>query len=501
MDIATLAAENAALRGQLADVLAKFAAQSVQLAKVLESNEALALELAKLKRQVFGPKSERRRQDDVQVQMPFGTASAVTDEAVPLPSPVTKPPPRPAPHGRRTFAGPPDEVIAAARPSACPRCNGALRDAGTATADRWDWRPGQFVHVRISRPKCACDACGTIETVPEPAGFALPRSIVGNGLAAHIVVDKSSDHLPLNRQVARFEREGLELSLSTVCDVFRATADLVAPLVAVMKEEQIAESFIQGDDTGMPVLDGTRGKTGTGRLWVYASLRHVVYDFTATKAGAGPASYLRGFKGVLLADGGSEFNEAVRASGLTRAGCWSHARRYFFDARETSPALANEAIALIGVLFDIEREKMPNADAATRCAIRAIETRAALDVVKAWLLKHVHGLRPKSAIGQAVNYALNQWEFLEACALHPEIPIHNNLSELQLRRPVVGRKNWLFAGSEGGATAAARLYSLVGSCKIHGLDPWNYLHDMLGRINDHSIQRLTELTPAAYAGK
>jgi hypothetical protein len=314
-------------------------------------------------------------------------------------------------------------------------------------------------------------------------------------------VDKFADHIPLNRQVTRFEREGLDFSLSTACDLVRATGDLVAPLIAAMKAEQLAESFIQGDDTGMPVLDGTKGKTGTGRLWVYASARHVVYDFTATKAGAGPAAYLKGFQGVLLADGGSEFNEAARRDGIIRAGCWSHARRYFFDAREQSPALANEAIAKIGVLFDIEREKMPGADAATRRELRATETRAALDAVKVWLVGRVHGLRPKSAIGQAVNYALNQWEYLEVCASHPEIPIHNNMSELQLRRPVVGRKNWLFAGSEGGATTAARLYSLIGSCRIHGLDPWSYLHDVLGRINDHPVKRLSELTPATYAGK
>ena len=486
MEIAALTAENVALRAQLA--------------AVLDSNEALALELAKLKRQIFGPKSERRREgEDGQLSLlSSGETPAPTAPEALAPA---KAPPRPAPHGRRSFTGAPDEVVQAARPASCPRCQGPLRDAGEATADRWDWRPGQFVHVRVARPKCACDACGTLETVPEPVAFALPRSIAGNGLVAHVVVDKFADHIPLNRQVTRFEREGLDLSLSTACDLVRATGDLVALLVERMTVEQLAESFVQGDDTGMPVLDGTRGKTGTGRLWVYASPRHVVYDFTATKAGAGPAAYLAGFKGVLLADGGSEFNEAARGAGITRAGCWSHARRYFFDAREQSPALANEAIAQIGVLFDIERDKMPKADAATRRELRANETRAALDGVKAWLVDRVHGLRPKSALGQAVNYALNQWEFLEVCASHPEIPIHNNLSELQLRRPVVGRKNWLFAGSEGGATSAARLYSLIGSCRIHNLEPWAYLHDVLGRINNHPVKRLSELTPAAYAGK
>ncbi|MES2642797.1 MAG: IS66 family transposase [Myxococcota bacterium] len=226
--------------------------------------------------------------------------------------------------------------------------------------------------------------------------------------------------------------------------------------------------------------------------------RHVVYDYTPTKHGTGPAAYVADFKGVFLADGGSEFNEAVRRMGLIRAGCWCHARRYFFDAKEHSPALAAEALKKIGVLFDIERA-IAGADLETRQRVRGTDTRAALDDIKTWLVQHVHRQRPKSPLGQAMNYPLNQWAFLEVCVTHPEIPIHNNLSELQLRLPVVGRKNWLFAGSEGGAATAATLFSVIGSCRLYRLDPWEYLVSLLGRINDHSVARLSGLTPAAYA--
>lgn len=166
--------------------------------------------------------------------------------------------------------------------------------------------------------------------------------------------------------------------------------------------------------------------------------------------------------------------------------------------RNTSPALADEAIRRIGVLFDIERA-IAAADRDTRRRVRATDTRTELDDLEAWMVEYVHSARPRSPIGQAFQYALNQWSCLEVCATHPEIPIHNNMSELQLRRPVIGRKNRLFAGSEGGAQAAATLLSIVGSCRLHGLDPWEYLYTLLGILNDHPVNRIAELAPVHAA--
>ena len=483
MDIETLAAENQALRDQNAALVDKL--------------ESLSLELARLKKQVFGQKSERRPVgDDAQVGL-FPVATASDEPEAPAPAPAK---PVAAPHGRRLPDGAPDEVVVAPAPDTCPACGGTLREISRSKATRVDWRRGHFVTVRVERPSCACDRCKKVETAPEPSSFALPRSIVGNGLAAQIVVDKFADNIPLNRQATRFEREGLELSPSTLGDVVRNVAALLSRIVLAMKDEQRGARWLQADDTGLPVLDGDAGKTVAGRLWVYADGKNVVYDFTPTKHGTGPASYLQGFAGVVLADGGSEFNEAVRLAGLTRAGCWSHARRYFVDAEETSPALSQEAIQLIAPIFAIEtRPGMAVPEARTR--VRDTETRAAIDGFFAWAERNVHAQRPKSAIGQALRYALNQRDYLRACIEHPEIPVHNNMAELQLRRPVVGRKNWLFAGSEGGARSAAILFSITGSCRLHGIDPWAYLVDVLGRINDHPVNRITELTPANWAGK
>jgi transposase len=485
MDAAALAAENEALRAEVA-------ASNRKVELLMEKLEALSLELARLTRQITGPKSERRRpEDDAQGSLFAQAEGPPPAETAP---PPPKPPPVAKPHGRRKPDGEPDEVVAATPPDTCAACGGSLRQISVSSATRQDWRRGHFYTVRVDRPSCACDRCRTVETAPEPAMFALPRSIAGNGLLARVVVDKFADNIPLNRQVDRFRREGLEISLSTLCEIVMRSAGLLGRIVDAMRAEQLAGSWLQADDTGLPVLDGTKGQTGNGRLWVYANAEHVVYDFTPTKHGTGPAAYVDGFSGVLLADGGSEFNEAIRRSGLTRAGCWSHARRYFIDAEQSSPVLAREAIARIGVLFDIERG-LKDADLETRRRVRATDTRDGLDRIHAWLVEHVHKQRPTSAIGKAFAYALNQWAFLEVCASHPEIPIHNNMSELQLRRPVIGRKNWLFAGSEGGAKAAATLLSLVGSCRLHGLDPWEYLHTVLGVINDHPVNKVGALAP------
>lgn len=296
MDAAALAAENQRLREQNAVLMEKL--------------EALSLELARLTRQITGPKSERRRpEDDAQGSLFAKSEASPRAEVAP---PPPKPPPAAKPHGRRKPDGEPDEVVAATPPDTCAACGGSLRQISVSSSTRQDWRRGHFYTVRVDRPSCACDRCRTVETAPEPAMFALQRSIAGNGLLARVIVDKFADNIPLNRQVDRFRREGLEISLSTLCELVMHAAGLLGRIVDAMRAEQLAGGWLQADDTGLPVLDGTKGQAGNGRLWVYANAEHVVYDFTPTKHGTGPAAYVEGFRGVLLADGGSEFNEAVR---------------------------------------------------------------------------------------------------------------------------------------------------------------------------------------------
>jgi hypothetical protein len=264
-----------------------------------------------------------------------------------------------------------------------------------------------------------------------------------------------------------------------------------------MHAAMLARPWLQADATGLPVLDGSAGQAKRGHLWAYSDAEHVVYDFTETKKAKEPAAFLAGFTGVLLVDGASDFNTAALGPGVIRAGCWSHARRYFYDAHDTSPALADEALRKIGVLFDIERE-IATAPLEVRARVRKERSAPALDDIHRWLTAHAHKVRPRSPIGQAVQYTLNQWERLVVFVDHPEIPAHNNRSELNLRNPVIGRKNWLFAGSEGGARSAATIFSIVGSCRLHKIDPWTYMTDVLGRLWDHPHAHLLDLAPAAW---
>ena len=485
-----LLADNTALRVERTTLVAKLSA-------VQASNEALALELARLKRQSFGVKSERRPDNPAQPGLFGEPEPPPAPEAAP--APPLPPPRRATPHGRRRPDREPDEQILVPAPTSCTRCGGGdLREISASTATRLEWRRGHFVEIRVRRPSCACAQCNNVETAPEPSSFALPRSLAGNGLVARVVIDKFLDNIPLNRQVDRFARDGMTIHLSTLCDIVRRSAGLLNVIVRAMTAEMVTSEWIQTDATGLPILDGSQKKTKSGHLFVFANPKHVVYHATASKHGAHVAAFLKGFKGILLADGGSEFNEAVALLQLLRAACWAHARRYFFDAQAEPPVLAAEAMALIGVLFEIERE-IKDADLETRRRRRDTDTCAALVKIHDWLTRHVHAARPRSAIGKAIQYTLNQWAALTVCADHPEIPIHNNTCELRLRQGVTGRKNYLFAGSEGGAASAATLYSIVASCKLHGLDPWVYLNDVLSRINDYPINRVIELSPAYVA--
>lgn len=380
----------------------------------------------------------------------------------------------------------------------CARCGGPLRVFGQTTSHRVDWVPGHFVIDEIVRDKCACPNCPGegVLTAAEP--YALPRAMCGNGLLARVLVDKFADHLPLNRQAQRMEREGFEVATSTLCGWVADGAGLLGIVARAVRDELLTAKVLQGDDTGLPVQDGTDGAVRKGRLWAFTDQEQVFYAFSVSKHGKHPSALLKDFKGrVLLADGGSEFNEAVQTRGLERAGCWSHLRRYFFDARLHHPTEARVALEVIRDLFLLERQHRERSPE-ERLAARREQSLPLVDGFFAWVQQLSTFVRPKSTLADAVTYARNQEEPMRAFLDHPELPLHNNLSELMLRQPIVGRKNWLFAGSEGGAQAACTVFTLVGSCMLQGIDPQQYLVDVLGRLPDWPANRVTELTPKAW---
>ncbi len=377
----------------------------------------------------------------------------------------------------------------------CAGCGGPLKNLGTAESFRIDWIPGHFVVHDVTRDKCACPRCPDQGVLTASGPYALDRSMAANGLIARALVDKFDDHMPANRQAKRMKREGFEVGSHTLSAWICAAGGLLKIVADAVRADLMMASALQGDDTGMPVQDGGNGALRKCRMWAFTDQEQVFYAFTESKAGKFPNELLEGFAGrLLLVDGGSEFNEVVRERNLDRAGCWSHLRTYFHKALEHHPAEAHLALGTLHDLFMIERE-IWGSTAAEIVAVRDVRSRPLVDGFFEWVKALSQVQRPESILGKALKYAVNQESEMRLFLEHGELPMHNNLSELMLRQTVVGRKNWLFSRSEGGAHAAATVYTLIGSCKLQDVDPWEYLRDVLDRLLDHPANRVHELTP------
>jgi transposase len=495
----------------IADQAAKLTKREAEVLALTEAAEELARRLALLRLKLFGRKNERYVGDD-QAMLPFVPATPEPPPRLPVPesdtdsdeTAATTPKKEKGKPRRRNLAemtGLPLRHLRCRRDpdAACQTCGGALRDIGEAVSWRLEWKPGSFERIRVARDKCACPNCPGqgVLVAPEPA-FAIRYGLPGNGLLAQVLVDKFADRIPLNLQVTRMRRVGVDLSTSTLSGWVGQLDRFVAPVIRAVYARLMASGWLQGDDTGFPVQDGTDGSLRKGRLWAYTDQQEVMFHFTDDKSGKGPEAFLAPFAGdLVLFDGGSEFNLAVGAKQITRAGCWSHLRRYFFDARLYHPVEAHLALGTIRDLFELEAS-LKGAPPAGVQEVRQRDARPLVDGLFTWVRAISTTVRPSSLLGEAVTYATNQEASLRVFLERPELPIHNNLSELQLRGPVVGRKTWLFAGSEGGARAAASFFTLVGSCMLQGIDPWAYLFDLLNRLPDHPASRIDELTPLGW---
>jgi hypothetical protein len=349
-------------------------------------------------------------------------------------------------------------------------------------------------HVRF---KYACRRCREHAAVAGKPAQPIARGLPGPGLLAHTITSKYSDHLPLYRLEDIFARHGMELSRSTMCVWMRQSADLLRPLYELMVSRVLASKIIWTDDTPVPVLDRSLPKTRQGRFWVYAGdERHPysVYDYTASRNRDGPEQFLKGFRGYLQADAFSGYDRLCAGPGVTEVACWAHARRKFFDARTTSPELAHEALARIGQLYELERQAK-ELSSTDRCELRQRESVVLLHSLGDWLLDQKLRVLPKSPLGQAISYALANWQALCRYVEDGDLSIDNNLSERTLRAQAVGRKNWLFVGSDNGGRTAAVLFSMTASCKRHGIDPFRYLADVLRRLPTTPADQLVELLP------
>lgn len=511
--LAEILDENASLRRRLAEMeaahvaaLAALSERDAMLEAVKRKAEYLAQQLELQQRKHTGPASQRYVADS-QESLPFDALFAPPPRA---PAPVAQSDAEkteassrkrrgkgvPRRRKREDFSQMPSvPVVCEADGSTCARCDKPLAVIGKASSFRIDWVPGHFVVHDVIRDKCACPDCPGEGVLTVPGPYALDRSMAANGLIARLIVDKFGDHLPANRQARRMLREGFAVGSHTLSSWICQAAGLLLIVAQAVKRELLAQAMLQGDDTGMPVQDGGDGILRKGRMWAFTDQQQVFYAFTDTKQGKFPVQLLKGFAGeLLLVDGGSEFNQVVTEQGLVRAGCWSHLRTYFFDARKHHPTEADLALGTLKDLFMIERDLWGRPPEEVLEGRRE-RSKVLVDGFFEWVKAASQVTRPDSLLGKAMGYAIRQEKPLRVFLDHGEVPMHNNLSELMLRQTVVGRKNWLFARSEGGAQAAATMYTLIGSCMLQGIDPWLYLRDVLDRLPFHMVNRIDELTP------
>jgi transposase len=366
-----------------------------------------------------------------------------------------------------------------------------------------EYVPDHFKVIRHVRPKLSCASCQRIVQVSAPSR-PIARGLAGPALLAHVLVAKYSDHLPLYRQAQIYARQGIDLDRSTLADWVGDCSRLLAPLVDALGRYVIGTQKLHADDTPVPVLDPGRGKTRTGRLWTYVRDDRpsgstdppaVLFRYSPNREGEHVQRHLKRFKGALQADGYSGFDELYVDGSILEAACWAHVRRKFYDFHQaTQSPVAAEALRRIGKLYAVEadiRGWLPQ----ERARVRKARAASLLDELKAWLEAQLARVSKKSELAVAIRYALSRWVALTRYCDDGRLEIDNNAAERALRAVALGRKNYLFAGSDAGGEHAAALYSLIGTAKLNGIDPEAYLGHVLERIAEHPINRIDELLP------
>lgn len=481
--------------------------------------EHLKFIIAKFRRMQFGRRSEQM--DDTLAQLELAleelecvraeqgagdesAASPAVAEAGPEADTPAKPRRKPLPDHL-----PRESVEHLPTDCCCPDCGAALKKLGEDVAEVLEYVPASFKVIRHVRPKLACTACDHIIQASAPSR-PIAKGLAGPGLLAHVLVAKYCDHLPLYRQSAIYAREGIELERSTLAGWVGQCNQLFRPLLNALKQYVLSATKLHADDTPVPVLAPGEGKTKTGRLWTYvrddrpAGDEHppaVWLAYSPNRRGEHPQGHLKSFQGILQADAYGGFDALYADGRIREAACWAHVRRKFFDLHKAHASpVAAQALQRIGALYGIEtsiRGRSPP----ERLAVREARARPLLISLHDWLQETLRGLSQKSALAEAIRYALKLWPALIHYAGDGRIEIDNNAAERSLRAIAVGRKNYLFAGSDAGGERAAAIYSLIGSARLNGIDPEAYLRFVIERIADHPVNRVAELLPWAVASQ
>jgi transposase len=525
-DIEALKAALIAERARAAEAVAAVAVAKAKASDDQAMIAHLKLEIEKLKRTIYGPRSERTARlllDQMELQLEELEASATEDEiaaeraaaktakaACSRKRPARQPFPEHLPRERVVVPG----------PVACACCGGGrLRKLGEDVTETLETIPRRWKVIQHVREKFTCRDCEKISQAPAPF-HVIARGWAGPSLLAMIAFEKFGQHQPLNRQAERYAREGVPISLSTMADQIGAVCAVMRPIFDCFEAHVLAGERIHGDDTTVPVM--AKGKTDTARTWVYVrddrpfggkAPPAAVFYYSRDRGGEHPQHHLRSYAGILQADAYSGYNklyEAARSPGpIFEAACWAHARRKFFEladiansarrkARGQTPAvispIALEAVQRIDALFAIERE-INGLSADERKAVRQDQSAPLLANLEAWMREKRAKLSRHNDVAKAIDYILKRWDAFSRFLDDGRICLSNNTAERAIRGLALGRKSWLFAGSDRGGERAAMMYSLIITAKLNDVDPQAWLADVLARIAEHPAHKIEELMP------
>ena len=383
---------------------------------------------------------------------------------------------------------------------ACPCCGLTRKEIGADESWQVEYLPGHFERIHHVRKKYACTSCETngenpsIHTAKKPE-TAINKGLAGPGLLAYIVTSKFSDYLPLYRLEDIFARQGFEISRATQSVWCGDVVDFVEPLYHLMADRVRASHVVATDDTVMPMQ--SKDKTANARMWVYVgdeAQPYNVFDFTMDRGRDGPKRFLKDYNQILLADGYAGYNGVVVGNAITRAGCWAHARRKIVEAEKSAPEIAKEAVEQVRALYAVERQGK-EASVEVRLRLRRERSAPLLAELHDRLLQWKQQLLPKHPMAEAINYALGQWQELNVFSTDGAVPIDNNVSEREMKRIVLNRKNSLFVGNARGGRTSAILSSLTSTCRRHDVDPQLYLTQLLINLPTLSISQLPQWLP------
>jgi transposase len=483
------------------DKVAELQERDSTIQRLQTEKEHLTHEIAILRRHRFGKRSEagsKNPQQSLLDDLVEEDIAAIETEIEKLGEPLTKDRQRSKPRRQALPPQLPRTEIHHDPESTICGCGCQLTRIGEDVSEKLDYEPGTFSVERHIRSKWACKACETIVQAPV-APHIIDKGIPTTNLLARVLISKYADHLPLYRQEQIYARAGVELSRSTLADWVGRCGVELTPLVERLRACLLGHAVLHADETPVPMLSPGKKKTHRAYIWAYATpqtaaVQGVVYDFQPSRSGQACRDFLADWQGKLVCDDYQGY-KAGFTQGIKEAGCWAHARRKFFELSERGDSpIADKALQMIGMLYDVERE-ITERPPDERRRIRQAKARPHVEKLREWLIHQRAELTNGTRTAKAIDYSLKRWDALTRYLDDGDVPIDNNWIENQIRPWALGRKNWLFAGSQRSGQRAANVMSLIQSAKINGLDPQAYLRDVLERLPTTKYSDIDSLLP------